>query len=207
MIFFVIFIVCNCIATPDFVFFLCSKWLLLVDYSCHGFFCFDHSYIMLLVTGCCEKWAHTHSQFMSVNVANHPHILVLPRREQPEDKQQLLSHHLPLSYTHHTLCLFLSPYRSLIASLKSSLLPALLSPFSLLPCPTSPQSTLSLSVIAALIFTGPLPCHISISLNSHTFLVSTPCRFVFILTQTHTTSCTHTVWYPGHITMPCIHFL
>lgn len=112
---------------------------------------------MLLVAGCCEKWTHTHtrSQFVSVNVANHPHILVLPRREQPEDKQQLLSHHLALSYIHHTLSLSLflfSPYHPLIPSLSSlppasfASLPASLSPFSLLPCPNFlPQSTLSLS--------------------------------------------------------------
>lgn len=29
--------------------------------SCHGFSCFDHSYIMLLVAGCCETWTHAHT--------------------------------------------------------------------------------------------------------------------------------------------------
>lgn len=97
---------------------------------------------MLLVAGCCENCtrAHTHtcSQFVSVNVANHPHILVLPWREQPEDKQQLLSHHLALSYNHHSLFFSLSP------SLSFTLPPALLSPFSLSSsAPILPQSTLS----------------------------------------------------------------
>lgn len=63
---------------------------------------------MLLVAGYYEKWIHTYahkhththtrSQFVSVYVANHPHILVLSHREEPEDKQQLLSHHFTLTF-------------------------------------------------------------------------------------------------------------
>lgn len=55
-----------------------------------------------------------HSQFVSVNVANHPHILVLPQREQPEDKQQLLSHHFTIFSIHYPLSL--PPYHTLIPS-------------------------------------------------------------------------------------------
>lgn len=130
---------------------------------------------MLLVAGCCEKWTHTHAHTLtvahslSVNVANHPHILVLPGRELPEDKQQLLSHHLTLFfYIHYPLRLFL------LITLTSPLphfpcflyLWALLSPASL--APVFYQSTLSTSSQCCIDFSRGLCCHISISLNSHT---------------------------------------
>lgn len=105
---------------------------------------------MLLVAGCCEKWTHTHtiSQFVSVNVANHPHILVLPRRELPEDKQQLLSHHLTLFIPITLpLCLPLSPYHPLIPSSPFPMPPLPLGFIATVlssPAPIFPQSTLSL---------------------------------------------------------------
>lgn len=52
---------------------------------------------------------HARSQFVSENVANHPHILVLPRRDQPEDKQRLLSHRLTLFFIHYPLSFSSSP--------------------------------------------------------------------------------------------------
>lgn len=144
-----------------------SLWLL--DYSCHGFFSLDHSYIMLLVAGCCEKWIHTHihahTQFVSVNVANHPHILVLPRREQPEDKQQLLSHHLALSCIHHILSLYYSLIPSLAPSLcilcpSFSLIATILSP----PVPQFFFNPFYLSaVIAVSIFARSLLSYLHIS--------------------------------------------
>lgn len=106
---------------------------------------------------------HTRSQFVSVNVANHPHILVLPRREQPEDKQQLLSHHLALPLI--TPSFSLSLIHSIAPSLclrcpSSSFIVTGLSPslpqFSLNPLYLSP-------VIAVLIFERPLLSYLHIS--------------------------------------------
>lgn len=71
---------------------------------------------------------HTLTQFVSVYVANHPHILVLSQREKPEDKQQLLSHHLSLTI----ITLALPPHQPLFPHLPYLLyLSALLSPLSL----------------------------------------------------------------------------
>lgn len=85
-----------------------------------------------------NEHAHTltEAHSLSVNVANHPHILVLPGRELPEDKQQLLSHHLTLFfYIHYPLLLFL-----LITVTSPS------PPFPMLPLPLS-----------AIVTTPPLP--------------------------------------------------
>lgn len=104
-----------------------------------------------------RKRTHTHSQFVSVNAANHPHILVLSWREKPEDKQQLLSHHLSLypSHPHHPLFI-------------TSFFPRL--PFLQLYCsPSLPQfsSIYFISLQSELYwFSHGLSCHISISLNS-----------------------------------------
>lgn len=97
-----------------------------------------------------NEHTHTSSQFVSVNVANHPHILVLPRRELPEDKQQLLSHHLTLFYIHYPLSLSLSfslsPSHSLSPVSHASFTFQLYCHRSLSSAaPIFPQSTLSLS--------------------------------------------------------------
>lgn len=140
--------------------------------------------------------AHVCSQFVSVNVANHPHVLVLPRREQPKDKQQLLSHHLSL-YIHHTLSsITFSP--SLCQPVPSfTLLPGLLSPLSyavpvLLDPLHLPQVSGIDSYKASLVISQYLLIHLhSISL--------TPCKVVFsillpllcfCLQQSQASSCT-----------------
>lgn len=144
-----------------------------------------------------NEHAHTltEAHSLSVNVANHPHILVLPGRELPEDKQQLLSHHLTLFfYIHYPLLLFL-----LITLTSPS------PPFPMLPLPLSaivttpplPQfsisTTLSTSSQCCIDFSQGLRCHISISLNSHThsiFSLSSlpPCYIAGLLSRARSSS-------------------
>ena len=109
---------------------------------------------------------HACSQFVSVNVANHPHVLVLPQREQPEDKQQLLTSSLTV-YSSHPLSLSFS------SSLSQ---PFLILPFFQLYC-HSPHSfpapvllnPLYLSPVGAvLIFTRSLLSYLHISSFTHT---------------------------------------
>lgn len=99
---------------------------------------------------------HTLTQFVSVDVANHPHILVLSQREEPEDKQQLLSHHLRLTF----ITLALPPHQPLFPHLPYLLyLSALLSPLSLSP----PVSHFISPVNVVLIFMSSLLPYLHIS--------------------------------------------
>lgn len=131
--------------------------------------------------------AHVRSQFVSVNVANHPHVPVLPRREQPKDKQQLFSHHLSL-YIHHALPLLIT-----LSSSVSTL--SLLRPSprfivtALLPWPSSPRSTLSptsqsridshkASIVISPYLLIHLHSHLSHTLQS--FLFHSPSSIIFL---------------------------